>query len=114
MSGFIDAQIAVQEWMVNKLFVCEKNHSCCDYMYWDRLDDVDKEAKECGHLLEVAEVRHGRWIAVDGDSPCDEWDCTACGQRRTYMCEMDADDMKEFYPYCPNCGAKMDLEVQDG
>lgn len=59
---------------------------------------------------DVAPVVHGRWVAVDGDSPCDEWDCTACGQRRTYMCEMDADDMKEFYPYCPNCGARMDLK----
>ena len=62
--------------------------------------------------LPAADVRpvvHGKWVAVDGEErPCDEWDCTACGQRRTFMVEMDADDMKEFYPYCPDCGAVMD------
>lgn len=50
----------------------------------------------------------GEWISVeDEEQPCDEWDCTACGQRRTFLCEMDADDMKENYPFCPNCGADM-------
>lgn len=64
--------------------------------------------------IEAEPVKRGRWVAVDGEEqPCDEWDCTACGQRRTFMCEMDADDMKECYPYCPNYGAKMDLEVDN-
>ena len=55
---------------------------------------------------------HGRWVPVDCEQTCDEWDCTACGQRRTFLIEMGADDMEEFYPYCPNCGAKMDLEEE--
>lgn len=62
--------------------------------------------------IDAVPVVHGRWIAIDGaGQPCDEWDCSACGQRRTLLCEMDVDDMKECYPHCPNCGAKMDLEV---
>ena len=70
------------------------------------LDDIDNAP-----TIEAEHVKHGRWISVeDEEHPCDEWDCTACGQRRTFLCEMDADDMKEDYPYCPNCGAKMDLE----
>ena len=62
---------------------------------------------------DVAPVVHGEWIPVDEESPCDEWDCTACGQRRTFLCEMDMDDMRECYPYCPNCGAKMDGERKE-
>lgn len=57
---------------------------------------------------DVAPVVHGRWEQdADGD-----WYCTNCdevvaicesGRERTYR-----------KPYCPNCGAMMDLEVKDG
>ena len=60
--------------------------------------------------IDAVPVVHGRWIAVDSETPCDEWDCSACGQRRTFLCEMDADDMKDNYRYCPDCGARMDDE----
>lgn len=86
----------------------------------DGLNNPDK-SKAFGHdaieimtevqyapAADVVEVKHGRWIAVDSEIPCDEWDCSACGQRRTFLYEMDADDMKEYYQHCPNCGAKMD------
>lgn len=49
----------------------------------------------------------GRWESVDGTKSCDEWDCTACKQRQTFMDEMELDDMIECSPYCPNCGADM-------
>lgn len=57
---------------------------------------------------DVVPVVHGRWEQdADGD-----WYCTNCdevvaicesGRERTYR-----------KPYCPNCGAMMDLEVKDG
>ena len=50
----------------------------------------------------------GQWISVDGTKSCDEWDCTECKQRRTFMDEMELSDMLEIYPHCPNCGAKME------
>lgn len=58
--------------------------------------------------IEAEPVRHGKWIPVDGESPCDEWDCSACRERMTFMYEMDEDDMKENFPRCPKCVAKMD------
>lgn len=58
--------------------------------------------------IEAEPVRHGKWIPVDGESPCDEWDCSACRERMTFMYEMDEDDMKENFPRCPKCAAKMD------
>ena len=70
--------------------------------------DVINERVQAIPAADVAPVVHGEWIPVDEESPCDEWDCTACGQRRTFLCEMDMDDMRECYPYCPNCGARMD------
>ena len=54
---------------------------------------------------DVAPVVHGRW---DGDN------CTACKLPWNYNMTQDADDWGYFDPmpdYCPNCGAKMDLEA---
>ncbi len=61
---------------------------------------------------DFAPVKHGVWIPVDEDAPCDEWQCTACWETKTFVYEMDRDEMKELYSYCPNCGAKM--HVEDG
>ena len=59
-------------------------------------------------IIEPESLRpKGRWQSVDGTKSCDEWDCTACKQRRTFMDEMELDDMIECYPYCPNCGADL-------
>lgn len=86
------------------------------YAEWEyhciKMDEDDREwLRQCidqAPTIEAEPVRHGRWVPVDCEHPCDEWDCTACGGRRTFLIEMDADDMEECYPYCPNCGAKMD------
>lgn len=54
---------------------------------------------------DVATVRHGRWIMRGGRRYCAECGNRACVTR-------DSDDF--WYTvgtdYCPNCGAKMDLE----
>lgn len=56
---------------------------------------------------DVAPVRHGRWIEytkVIIPEPYNKWEqawkCSECG----------FDDGFVAYNYCPNCGAKMDLE----
>ena len=51
---------------------------------------------------DVAPVRHGRW---ECGKPC-----PVCGRDR--FDGLDADIWADWEPpYCPNCGAKMDLEV---
>ena len=60
--------------------------------------------------VEAEPVQHGYWIPVDGGDSCDEWDCSACDSRMTFMCEKDYDDMREEFPRCPKCGAYMDVE----
>lgn len=75
-------------------------------------DEYGKLYKENKQLM-AESVRHGKWIPADGDDiPCDEWECTACGERRVFMYEMDEEDMNDTYLYCPNCGAKMDGKQQ--
>lgn len=52
---------------------------------------------------DVAPVRHGRWLGERGG-----YTCNVCG------CEGPEDGGYWASPFCPNCGAKMDLEGGDG
>ena len=61
-------------------------------------DDFKKAIKKMpkGIIADVAPVRHGRWLhRKNGVAYCSE-------------CEIDA--VEYGTEYCPNCGAKMDLE----
>ena len=55
---------------------------------------------------DVAPVRHGRWELV-------EYKCTPLDTDQTLVCTECgfAHQNDDWYNYCPNCGAKMDLEV---
>ena len=55
--------------------------------------------------IDVAPVRHGRWVSVPYKLARV---CSVCNRDEPYkFADIDAD----VYDYCPNCGAKMDLEV---
>lgn len=63
------------------------------------------EALEKVPVADVAPMVHAKW---DGDT------CTSCKLPWNYLMVQDADDWGYFDPmpeFCPNCGAKMDLEV---
>ena len=71
----------------------------------EQITVVRKKTIESIPAADVAPVRHGRWEHHyhDSGSPIDDkWYCSECnmcnGHKRTW--------------YCPNCGAKMDLEAQ--
>ena len=52
---------------------------------------------------DVAEVRHGRWVAESyyaGPMKMWGWKCTACGA-------FSPVNEVKFYKFCPGCGAKM-------
>lgn len=59
--------------------------------------------------VDAVEVVHGRWIPLeydgfaDGNPVWDLWECSEC--REEHRGEEDT-----LTPYCPNCGAKMDLK----
>ena len=57
---------------------------------------------------DVAPVRHGRWENKSGIYSCSE-----CVITRPYDVQAD---VIEYWAcnYCPNCGAKMDVELKEG
>ena len=59
--------------------------------------------------VEAVPVVHGRWIHLDPrEDTTISGKCSCCRWEAHYY-EDDVADM----PYCPNCGAKMDLEEQN-
>ena len=67
-----------------------------------------EDAADCIFWLDtadVAPVRHGKWLGW-GKSGTPTYEnygtCSVCGE--------DAEIYTEHRNYCPNCGAKMDLE----
>lgn len=60
--------------------------------------------------VDVAPVVHGRWQGTangyaDGELVYDMWECSVCGF------DADGAEEKPCWDFCPNCGAKMDLEA---
>ena len=76
-----------------------QHRSYSTYMSYEIMDSVDDSIVE----EELEPVRHGRWL--DGK-------CTACGWEEPDVCTWIGYDSEAWIetPYCPNCGAKMDLE----
>lgn len=58
---------------------------------------------------DVEPVRHGEWRLVRRMAACGEYECSVCGRIETFGCF----NKPENNPYC-HCGAKMDLEDNDG
>ncbi|MBP3699146.1 MAG: hypothetical protein J6J01_06685 [Oscillospiraceae bacterium] len=75
---------------------------CLDYV----LRWLEEEFEVSG---ENEPVKHGRWIPLeydgyaDGSPVWDLWECSKCQEEHS-------GDEDTLTPYCPNCGAKMDLE----
>ena len=56
---------------------------------------------------DVAPIRHGRWVSVPYKLARV---CSVCNRDEPYkFADIDAD----VYDYCPNCGAKMDGELNE-
>ena len=62
-----------------------------------------EDAADCIRYMDaadVAPVRHGRWEVKVGMNFFKERNCPVCKKRIE----------SNFWNYCPNCGAKMDLK----
>ena len=62
--------------------------------------------------VDAVEVKRGRWMPHPTER---EWDvCSVCGigtKRREYGLQDGREWVTEwYYPYCPNCGAKMEVD----
>ena len=77
----------------------KKEYLCCGYLPEMSETEFDKFPS-----VDVAPVRHGRWEKQSG-----LYSCSECGMTCPYDVQAD---VIEYWAcnYCPNCGAKMDLE----
>ena len=93
MSRYIDADILI-----------------ADLIYRNCLPATVKRAIKEAPTADVVEVRHGEWVEDErtycGAGRCN-YKCTVCGK---LISAVRRDTTEHLYPYCPNCGAKMDGE----
>lgn len=65
---------------------------------------------------DVAPVRRGHWLDLCGDYQTAKCSFCASQYEVTFGEESNGmlfDGFKRFYKYCPNCGAKMEVEHDD-
>jgi DNA-directed RNA polymerase subunit RPC12/RpoP len=60
---------------------------------------IDKQS-----TADVQEIKHGKWEYDSGDVGYTNYLCSECKNFLTFYEEID------LYPYCPYCGAKMEVE----
>lgn len=79
----------------------------------DFLPVLVRRAIQDAPVVDAVPVVHGEWIDQYNDCYCAE--CSVCGDfyEATDQDTVTADSFKlfkQFYKFCPNCGAKMDGE----
>ena len=74
--------------------------------------DFDAAYKELieAKSADVAPVVHGKW-KHDENVFDDEWSCSSCHKAWTFIDGTTPEENN--VKYCPNCGAKMDLEEDE-
>ena len=66
---------------------------------------------EAAPAADVAEVVHGRWIRGGAnDMHGFDFHCSECNKSFHLGSLATIYDVEREWPYCPNCGAKMDKE----
>lgn len=87
-------------------FICEKQGRCCPHEFYDSIEQAITDSEDgvpCDHLIEVAPVRHGRWIDAYPDiepNPMFMYGiCSECGFEQ---------GISKYLKYCPDCGCRMD------
>lgn len=78
---------------------------------WDAITDVDFDHTEHimfttkhGKEVEFIKLRRGKWTTHRTRIHDGEWYCSVCDYEPTVF---------EGTKYCPNCGARMDLEDEE-
>ena len=92
----------------------------------DALNDIASELHERGRLDEEyiaswcaekveqlppiqLEPKRGKWIRVGSGSLYDHYECSECGKAPKWECMGDNRWKIAFTDFCPNCGAKMEV-----
>ena len=104
MKKYIEQDIAIEQIgdLVATMSVCTSTDECFGMKSMkNRALDTLRNIP----VADVVEVQHGRWINHGQYAdffPHKEYRCSVCDQ--PYL------EIEMWYNYCPNCGAKMDLD----
>lgn len=75
---------------------------------------IDCYVKDNAQIIDVAPVVHGQWLNFAGDFQTAE--CDKCGELYDVVngesSEKYFEAFKQFYKFCPNCGARMDGDAK--
>lgn len=73
----------------------------------EALKELPKRRKEAKRWKTKAlqAVKHGEWI--DHGTTCQRYECSVCGDQHDWLI------LPNNINFCPNCGAKMDKEIED-
>lgn len=74
----------------------------------DNHDDEEREGIMCKMVddlpaADVQEIKHGKWKYDSGDVGYANYLCSECDNFLSF------DEDIDLYPYCPYCGAKMEV-----
>lgn len=108
MPRYINADKFERE-LKDRYYELEKQFGCYD-SYVEAIDEcIDKI--DNAPTADVQEVKHGKWVLSAeslGIQDVDCVKCSLCGELFIVDEDYDFDYIKDFFIYCPNCGAKMD------
>lgn len=69
------------------------------------VDDTREALDMAIEALQAEPVKHGEWI--DHGTTCQRYECSVCGDQHDWLI------LPNNINFCPNCGAKMDKEIED-
>lgn len=106
----IDADAFLEDAIKSKRFVFSMYDAFNDQYVVETVYKDLAEALKAAPTIYAEPVRHGRWIDMQEDDATEGmWRCSECGSDRYF--DIFTPEEAGCY-YCPNCGAKMDEEVQ--
>ena len=104
MAEYIERDAVLEK--CREIAACEWNHIASPVSWADAYEQFAEDIEEI-QTADVARVRHGRWIEPSRlYYGAKQYECSLCCSDAFW----NKHSITEKYPYCPNCGAKMDLE----
>ena len=93
--------------------MAEKKYIDADYLMEGCVsNDPVVIAVKCAPAADVQEVKHGKWEQQTEPLGWEDVDCAVCSVCGESVIltdsDMDIDDIRNWWNYCPCCGAKMD------
>ena len=81
-----------------------------EQLKWERdtaIEQLQSYGVGLGEKTDIVKVNHGEWELLNIGPDWADAKCSQCGAEHGFS------PYKDFYKFCPDCGAKMDKEEQN-